>query len=439
MPETGFTAYRELERRLQRCHGAHYAHYPHAMMTLDRELRNVLVQRPWLAERNLARYARQALVRALYGRVQDHALARHPPGQGRPTWLVELRKFPALRRALDRSRDAGVHWVPMGERPRSPWALLRPEAVSVDAMISGYPMKRCFARLRRRGVTPLLEDPAFMARLEHLARAGLENATRHLRAMNVTAVITTGDAGPAPRLLCAAARRLGIPYLVVCHGYLQDPNLVSVCPVHADALLVWSAAQQRQLRTVLPPDQADRVHYFGNPCADGRRGTGTGDAVLIALEPQEAMAAAPRQAELLSRLVTQLQAAGRRVVVRPHPKSRACAQTRRLIQDWGCEASRGTLERDLDEAAAVVGANTSVLFEAATRGVPAFQVAELARLTIEGARRRPLAELPAAVAQPAGTGPDTAPPPGAAACARGLIELIRHHGARAPGERAAHG
>ena len=82
-----------------------------------------------------------------------------------------------------------------------------------------------------------------------------------------------------------------------------------------------------------------------------------------------------------------------KVCVRLHPKQILNQNLEKQITKYKISKSRGDLQKEVYRAEAVIGTNSSVLYEVSKLGKPVFQITEHARLDYEGVKKISLSEI----------------------------------------------
>ena len=96
-------------------------------------------------------------------------------------------------------------------------------------------------------LTNAFKDKKHLKRLEKHIELEVQFIQRFLLKKQIKLIISSGDSSISMKLLLTAARRLNIPFYVICHGYIQDPYLITIAPIFCDRLFVWSDNQKQKL------------------------------------------------------------------------------------------------------------------------------------------------------------------------------------------------
>ncbi len=227
-----------------------------------------------------------------------------------------------------------------------------------------------------------------------------------MKKKNVRLVIADGDTQPAMRLIIRAARTIGAPSIIFAHGYIQNPQLVSIAPIYGDYLITWTEQQANDLKASISGQDAEKVRFFGYP-KDTYLSAGRDDLVLIVWHPF-ANADRERQIQTILSVARQLKAAGYDARLRLHPKDGKAKDLCKAFENEGLDVSTSSLAEDIGSAGVVVGSRSSVLIEAAMSGKRVYQLADQ-EVSFEGITQfSPTADIAEIVKRPSSVSP---PPP----------------------------
>lgn len=380
-----FDAYREISALVDRQFGWLDASFPLIRRLLEKELRHYAAGEVCKADHNLLLLTRFSSVkRSLRAVFDTGAFAR---SNQRRTVLLQLSRFPALAELIaDVGRDQ--HWrtgtadtlffrqpslkgsfVPLPLRP---------------AILSSCRFKRTIRDVRRIGLSQIEAYPALLEKLEQICRDEVVWISRQLSSCRVGRIVLMEDSSSIAQLLCIAAQTIGVPATVIAHGYIQDPKLISICPINADKLLVWTEEQEKALTAVLSPEQASRVEFVGFPKLQPNPRAGLPNRLLYAAEPLFSTDRPPLPWPRLCQLFWALSKNGFDVILRLHPKDLIHGDLLKEAGLTGCVTlSKVSLHEELMLAGIVLGSNSSVLVEAAFAGRRAVQIEEGRRVHLE--------------------------------------------------------
>jgi len=364
--------YPDFEARFVADHRELRAAFPHAFMVLEKELRNAAVGLEVLARQNAARLGDG-------GRLKDTMLALARLRSVRPgaKYYMKLQGFSKLRSDLDQALESHGLTSISAERVMGFARNRQLHAIAVRG--SAYP--RIMAVAAKRGFSAAIANTDLLAALHAQIARNVAEMRRLFERERLRLIMSDGDAMPFQRVMGYAASDLGIPYIVISHGFIQNPHLLTIAPIRADVLITWSEQERHDLIEVLPPKQAEKVHCFGYPRLTASPMRRHGETLLLVWRPISLEPEADRlvHVERLVGLTAQISEAGFSTRVRLHPKDRRDAVLISRLRATEAVLSEGPLEEEFATCRAVVGLASSVLYEALAAGLPSIQIAETDR------------------------------------------------------------
>lgn len=255
--------------------------------------------------------------------------------------------------------------------------------IDINAVVlSTFWFYRVYKKINKIGINQFLHDDKLMQDLEKKAKKEIELASKLISRLNVKLVINEQDASPNCRVLIEASKQNSICYYVIAHGYFQGGFLITILPVFADKLFVWTRGQERMLKERSEHDQAsqDKIVYAGYPYSlnVSHSKACNNKQALIVLGPFGLLAKRSRLGytkgvEVLNEYINALQYNGYSVKVRPkHRKDK-----KHLASDLLCEVDNSAyVEQDLNNSKIVLFAFTSVGIQSVLLNIPTFQITE---------------------------------------------------------------
>ncbi len=371
-----FSNYPAFQTRFQDSYGWLERDYPFALMVLESELRNLLSGEDETARRNISRLTEHYFPIDLLLRQVSHR--RSADSQ----IYLEMPGFERTRQELAaRFRQEGYGIF-------SDRRFFRTGANKVLHKMTtmGRAFPDAMKLADRAGMEALLNDRAALSRLDSAIEGNYRRVKDFLRAQKIALCVATGDSKPFSRIIIKAANELRIPYIVMVHGYVSEPLLVTIAPIRADKLIVWSQRQQQLLQKVLPARRDDIVTFGFPPRVSLSGDISPERRILFAWEPLERQSLKEPHLKVLGPMARACLRDGITPVFRPHPKERWMQDLMHELTDLGFQIDSDDLGTALSRAGCVVSSNSTVLSEAAAAGKPACQVAELAAFDFEGAR-----------------------------------------------------
>ena len=235
---------------------------------------------------------------------------------------------------------------------------------------------------------------------------GIKFAAFFLKVLNVKIIFSHDCHSQVGMLITHAARLCDIPVVEVAHGYTQDESLLTVFPMSADYEIVWGDLLKDQIKERLLEERVfdrsgDLIRSFGQ-IIRGDDLTEVGARVVEEHGPVPAnrvLVLVPRlftYLDISSRtavisefayLIAELERSRCSVSIRPSPFCREADLL--ILQRYGGIFSAIDIDSDqvvdLDRFDIVIGAMSSLLYEAAICGVRAYQLSDFPGVHIEGA------------------------------------------------------
>ncbi len=257
-----------------------------------------------------------------------------------------------------------------------PWLLRKTIHLEVNR---GQVLSKCFERVQSVGWKAFLDDEIFCSRMERNLEKNILSLGKSLRHYNLKFILSQEEFPPSSRILAEACRRANIDYFVLAHGYIQDPLLVSIAPILAKKLFVWTSQQKELLIKLDVP--ADRVDYLGNPSIFEDLGKPQSmNTAVICWHPLGAVNSVEEEIGDILTVSRQL-SKNFKVIIRLHPKDKGKYFEKireSLVTLENVILSSDPFKVDLARAGLFFGTNSSTLFQAACNGRKSFQFDEYA-------------------------------------------------------------
>lgn len=261
-------------------------------------------------------------------------------------------------------------------------------------VLSSPSVAKFYRKLRRFDLDCMLNRVDLMTEMEGHIKCEISLVARVLDFYNITHLITLGDSDK-DTVVAAAAGHLKIPYSVLAHGYIVNHQLLSIAPIRAAFLIVWSRQQMSDLKHVLSASDAEKVRFIGFPKVFEPSSTSLGDKkiALLILSATKDFQADERFISLLNSIFATISRFGLTAMVRLHPKERNNVEKRSDLKQIGYRLSDDVLEHSLRDARFVIGYDSSVLVEASNNGIPVLQLEDLLTVKYFGIPTAKVADL----------------------------------------------
>lgn len=357
--------------------------YPYAFMLVEKELRNIESGREWLAHSNLGSLSRYKFIKSCYKAYVFFAVG----------YLLNasLKNYISLPKFLHLEKRLEHHYgVLIGIRKNKLLyikKLLTGEEVRLSALaVTRRQYCKYFDLVLRDGFFSLTEN--YLKKVDRLVKKDVAKLAVFLEKLGVERVIVEGDSTASSRVLCEATKMAGAKYLVVAHGYVQDPNLISIAPIYADKIFMWTYNQRLSLqKAVTTESQKSKVLFKGTPlnikeksdCEEKKK-----ERFLFALEPLPKVEEENiKFVKIVANYAKKVSSHGGDPVFRLHPKDRKNEEEFLKMVDCGSLSERGDIYSDISSSNCVIVSNSSVAVQSALCGIKSIQIKELKKFDFE--------------------------------------------------------
>ncbi len=241
------------------------------------------------------------------------------------------------------------------------------------------------AKLLRKFLVPnedsfknLLSDNKLMYLLEESVKNDVERTRKLFDRLGISIFLNTGDSSPSARILIAALKNNGSKVISFAHGYIVADNLISIAPIQSDYLIVWTKMQQEEIRNALSFKCRKKVVYIGFPkffknCKTYEQNKN----VLLVFSQLNNILTNSKTFQYINNLIKLLTIEKYKVTIRLHPNEKnRFPIIEKFIKNSKVFLSNNSLQDDFVNTSIVIGAHTSVLVEAASSGIPSFELKE---------------------------------------------------------------
>lgn len=362
--------------------------YPYAFLLLEKDLRLLYLGLGRHSKKSLGELAVFNFKKFCYRRIAEIIVNR--VGRQRQTYVV-LPSFPLLAKKI---KQAGKN-----AKDQAPFSLTEGDSVVLHQVnwfalaLQSTRITAFFARVRDFGIDAITDE--HWGDVNIIVDKEIDRLGTLMRKAGLRQIICQGDQTARARVVCEAARRVGVEYTVIAHGYIKNPDLATYAPIYANRLFVWSQQQAEFVRAqVFDSTQRGKVYFGGSPLPSeldiepGLRPIKVSGkkCCLIALSPvSEHISQRDRYLSIFASYVAKACDAGYEIIIRPHPKDLG------LIRDWKIfrshEISCGDLNYDILRSEFVLVSRSTVAYNAIKLGRVALQIDNLDKEEIEGAVR----------------------------------------------------
>lgn len=230
------------------------------------------------------------------------------------------------------------------------------------------------------------KEVAILDNSENKIKKHIFRLSKIYRYRNIQAIFTTGSTSYSTSSLCLAAKKSQITYTVLAHGYISNPELITIAPIRSNYLILWTKYQANILKEKVEDLEKHKLLYFGYPGDKIMKNKSkVSRKILFALEPIDKLVkthpfSLKATLYLYNKLKDEFEC-----FFRPHPKDSLNYMRISKILDVNLESlSNCSLNKDLSVAKVVVSTNSSVLIQANLNNIHAFQIKEGVRPVFDG-------------------------------------------------------
>ena len=109
------------------------------------------------------------------------------------------------------------------------------------------------------------KEIAILDNSENKIKKHIFRLSKIYRYRNIQAIFTTGSTSYSTSSLCLAAKKSQITYTVLAHGYISNPELITIAPIRSNYLILWTKYQANILKEKVEDLEKHKLLYFGYP------------------------------------------------------------------------------------------------------------------------------------------------------------------------------
>lgn len=385
-----YEEYLAYDQAFQRKYGHLFHAYPYAMIIFDTILRHNENENKTFSQNAIKRlksqykYNLKTFARRPFYLIS--AMINRQPAWEKSLFVDLSKRFAYLSSRLEEvCRESGVGIVRYCPLRSYDFKLAQNrDRLFADQQIFSPGIKNTIKKITFENLPELISNKKLLHDLNGEIERNVEKLAAIMNRKKIRLCFTSGDQVYIKQFFCAAAQKAGIPYYVLLHGYTQGAKYIGVLPIHANKLLVWNNDIKNRLSTALTKssrvEEKDKIEIFGYPIYDGvyvkkykEKYREDPRRITFISQPFEEMGVAIDRETIYSRL-QQLKMKGFDVVIRLHPKEKTKHDKIALIKHYDLDISDGELLKDLIESRAILGFNSSVIYEAKLLQKHVFQI-----------------------------------------------------------------
>jgi len=388
--ENPFSSYRQFNHSFQEEFKTLSKEFPLAFELLECQLRLLRTNHLSPLKHNLLRYSQPGISKSIYYVFISFYLfvLKLIPYQifHRPASYISLGRFRDLASLIQLELNEKNYKIICDINKKQLFQNFMSSRISfLPAVFCSFKMTRIFKTISKKGLEQSIEDRQLMDELEREALKLIERAKSLIYILNLQIIIADNEWKPDQKILLHAAKKVGCKYFVLAHGFVAQNELVTICPVNADALIVWTKDQQKFISSCLNKMESGKVKYFGWPFSIKRYETRNSIRPLFILTDLHSEMINPSMLDPTIQAFEILKKEYPKIILRPHPisfrlmKDQKFAEhkfTTFLKENLSYFSEHDSVENDFKRCKFVIGNGSSVLLEAEVNGIPAFQLAQ---------------------------------------------------------------
>ncbi len=365
--------------------------FPYAFLLVEKDLRLSCTGLESHADKSMNKMARFNIKKAIYRNVVQHIPVLF--FSQRKTYVC-LPSFPVLGEKLSQlSLKIQREESQVSKRAFS----FMPNQINWFALtLVSLKLKLLLAHYRDVGITSVKD--VWWRDVNSLVKKEIVSLSLLMQKFGLKKIICQGDQTATSRVVREAARRVGVKYIVIAHGYVKNSHLAGYGPIYADRLYVWSQKQMNFVKELLyESDQKKKVFYAGSPlpcesdiCKEKLPTKRSGiPTCLIAMSPLPTdLIQRDTYVSVFKSYMEKMSQMEYEIIVRPHPKDARLIQNLKAFRSY--EISSREISSDIMRCDFILVSRSSVAYNAISLGKLAVQIANLDQEEIEGAVRMDL-------------------------------------------------
>ena len=220
----------------------------------------------------------------------------------------------------------------------------------------------------------LSSDTKFSTALKSALENDIMKAVSIIKKLRITGALVHTDHTTSTGIFCIAAKQLGVPVAVLAHGDFRSPLMISVLPLRADKIFMFTDRSFELICSELSEEKVGLVKTMKSAVFKRRPSK---RKVIVAASPWY-IYNTPVKKERLKCGLLELREnwPDYELIFCPHPLENS-NELMSLVKDLGFKYNAGKTSALVVNASVVVGGHSSILFECSKNSIPTFQLKEL--------------------------------------------------------------
>lgn len=367
--------------------------YPFAMMYLDLALRESAAGYHQNLESLMKAAKKNAVAASIYKIIVGAALL-NPKKTKIRVLTTRLPRFKVLREKIKENLEDLEPSQPLPEKI-SIKKIIRIAALKEieleRTILSGLYFWRIANKIQKIGPS-ITKEKKTMEILNKKIKSEFDRVKKISKQIGLEVYITSDDQSYASQIVCKALRETNTRIITIAHGYIQNKKLISIAPSNSDVIATWTDIEKNSLERALN-SPTTKIISIGCPKTSHTSNTPpkekTKNQILFIADPIFFFGKKENKISIINELEKISSDSGFSFKLRLHPKD---LETKNPEISISSNPPKN-LEEEFSESLAVIGFDSSALFEAAAYGIQSIQVLELSNTRFEGVEQLPIQEI----------------------------------------------
>ena len=361
--------------------------YPLSYYYLETEIRLILNGDSFASEQNQKKYSETSILtifllagyKMVLGTIK--LLSGHA---GKRSVYLNIARHPELQKKLNKElSERGIKVL--GHPPKYLKLFKINKYVPLGPVVnSNFKLQNLHRLIRRGGLPDFLASDKNLEKLEKVLEKHVQSISALLSILGIKYLILQNEHCPHEKILILAGEQIGTKIFIVAHGYFKKSSaLVTVAPIRAEELIVWTALQREMLLKETGCNE-QKVSFYGWPFETFQWNSKLPDMNPLFILGDIDNDFDQKQFELMIEILKKLIVVHPRLRIRPHPSiKRSDTYRKKLIQTkFDKYIKNETLVEQLRNSNLVTGHDSSVLVQAYYQNIPTYRIKEISTLDI---------------------------------------------------------
>jgi hypothetical protein len=236
--------------------------YPNAFVLFEKYLRTKAdISNSKNADQLILNYGDISFFKFLYRLYIKFILSFKISNKNPSCYIYNLDRFPSILQKFNNNKR-----IELTKKPKSILEYISINTIDIHKLLSSnYKIIKFYRKLSKSDVSNILEDEEYMRLLNKVVINETTFMLNILNKYNICTIVSSNDDDPYMRILCNASNLAKSDVNIIAHGYIGHKSLLSIAPIYADRLFVWTKKQKNDLINYLDENNANKIKYQGSP------------------------------------------------------------------------------------------------------------------------------------------------------------------------------